>query len=56
MGIYWVYPPLKGGCLGLKQLGYHPKGTTIFSKGEDVQSALPLLEIALAEDVKVLEK
>jgi len=29
MGIYWVYPLLKG-SLGVKQLGHHPKGTSIF--------------------------
>ena len=29
LGIYWVYPLLKG-SLGVKQLGYHPKGTSIF--------------------------
>ena len=27
---YWVYPLLKGFLGGVKQLGYHPKGTTIF--------------------------
>ena len=27
--IYWVYPLLKG-SLGVEQLGYHPRGTTIF--------------------------
>ncbi len=31
VGIYWgSYPLLKGSPRGVKQLGYHPKGTSIF--------------------------
>ena len=31
VGIYWgPYPLLKGSNRGVKQLGYHPKGTSIF--------------------------
>ena len=29
VGIYWIYP-LEKGSLGVKQLGYHFKGTSIF--------------------------
>ena len=28
-GIYWVYPK-QSFILGVKQLGYHPKGTSLF--------------------------
>ena len=34
VGIYWGFLLLKASNRGVKQLGYHPKGTTIFPNGK----------------------